>query len=225
MVMKNALIVFGLFAVLTALSATSANAQYGQYGQYGYGGGTPTKVLLIDKMVGKVGGAQTKGGITDIQYIDNLSESDAHYHAEDQVPFKIKVKNASSMRLTNVNVVDVLPAYVEPLEGPGDYNASARTITFNAGDLEPGQEKIFYIKLKVLPSNQLPADKGIFCLVNRSRASAENLSNEDTAQFCVEKQVVGVTQVPSTGPEMAIPLLFGEFTLLGAGLFLTKKAA
>jgi uncharacterized repeat protein (TIGR01451 family) len=218
---------FLVFIVATFFFATTANAQYGgygQYGQYGYGGATPTQKILIDKMVGKA--TQTsKGGIVTYDYVDNLSTTDVRFKPGNQVAFKITVKNTSSEALSAVQVKDTLPSYASAVEGPGDYNAQTGVVTFNAGDFAPGEEKTYYMKLQLSSQDKMPADKGLFCLINKAEATSGNAHDDDTAQFCVEKEVIGAQQVPNAGPEMGILLLGGELMALGAGLFLRKKIA
>jgi len=198
------------------------NAQYGcDYGQYG-NGCTPSQSITINKLVGRV--YTTKGGITEYEYVGNLSSSDPRFAPEQIVMFQIKVKNTSNIKLTNVTVKDYIPSYLEPIEGPGTYDVSTRIITFSAGDFDPNQEKVYYIKMKVLAQDKLPADKGLFCEINKAQAYNDNVSDEDTAQFCIEKQVVGVVRTPSAGPDMGLGLGILEMLGLGAGFLIRKKS-
>lgn len=191
-------------------------AQYGQYGQP-----TPSYSIVIDKMVGKP--YQTKGGITNLEYVDNLTPSDPRFAPNQEIYFKIKVKNTSTSDITNVTVKDYVPLYLTPIEGPGTWDQNTRIISWNAGDFQVDEEKVYYIKMKINPQNQLPADKGLFCLVNKVEALSDEAVDDDTAQFCIEKQVTGVKKVPSAGPEMGILLLSTQFALLGTGIILKKK--
>ncbi len=215
-----------LLANLVALASIfyflSSNiyAQYGQYGQYG--GPGPSLFILIDKMVGKP--TATKGGFTDLDYVDNLSPSDPRFSPNQEVFFRLKVKNTSNVTLNGITVKDYLPTYIEPVEGQGTYDSNSRTITISAGDFAADEEKVFYIKTKFVGQNQLPADKGLICVVNKAQAYNNNVSDDDTAQFCVEKQVQGVVKVPAAGPEMGAVLLAGEGLILGFGLLLKKKS-
>jgi uncharacterized repeat protein (TIGR01451 family) len=211
-------------AFVTLFSASNVAAQYGQYGQYGYGGAAPSQMILIDKMVGKPV-TQTKGGTTAYEYVDNLSTNDTRFKPGQEVAFKLVVKNTSSVKLTQVQVKDVLPPYVEAIEGPGEYNTQTKTISLNAGDLNPGEEKTYYLKVKLIAQNAMPADKGLFCLLNTAEAVSGQAKDDDTAQFCVEKEVTGAPQVPAAGPAMGLPLLFGQASLLGLGIYLKRRLA
>lgn len=219
---KKFLNLFGILLVVTTIYFLLATNSYAQYGQYG--GPGPSLSILIDKMVGKPIDT-TKGGSTDVEYVDNLSPSDPRFAPGQVVFFRLKVKNTSNTTLTNVTVKDVVPSYLEPVEGPGTYDASTRTITFAVGDFTADQEKVYILKMRVLAQDQLPADKGLFCLVNKAQAYDGGVSDEDTAQLCVEKQVLGVAKVPSAGPEMGLLLISGELLTLGFGVYLKKRFA
>jgi hypothetical protein len=70
-------------------------------------------------------------------------------------------------------------------------------------------------------------DKGYACMVNVVNATANrDISADDAAQFCVERELkvykpVPVKETPPTGPEaIALPILMG---MGGAGMFLRRK--
>lgn len=223
---RLASLLLGAFSLLTVF-ASPVKAQYGCPGQYGqYGSCPPSQAILVDKFVGKTV-VTSKGGLTDIEYVDNLSSSDPRFKPGNQVAFKVKVKNTSNTTLSNVTVKDFVPAYLEPIEGPGSYDSASRTITFNAGDFAVNEEKVYYLKMQFASQGNLPPEQGLICVVNKVNASTNGISDEDAAQVCVEKQVTGVTpgvtQVPQAGPEMGALLLTGQFLALGAGIFLKRK--
>lgn len=191
-----------------------------QYGPYGPGG-APS--ILIDKMVGKPTG-QTKGGLSSLEYVDNLSVTDYKFKPGQEIYFQLKVKNTSSQNLNNVVVKDYVPSYIEPIEGPGSFDEGSRTITINVGSFSVDEEKVYVMKMKILSQDKLPADKGLFCLVNKADASTNGTYDDDTSQFCLEKEVIAAAKVPSAGPELGMLLLVGELTALGLGVMLRKMA-
>lgn len=203
---------FGAFVFLTVLFLILSSNTYANYGQYG--GETPSYGILIDKMVAKPD--------TD-QYVDNLSVSDPRFSPSQDVWFKVRVKNTSNKNLTNVEVRDYIPSHLEPLEGPGTWNSDTRIITWNAGDFNVDEEKTYFLKMRVLSANNLPADKGLFCVVNRADARNENTYDDDTSQLCIEKKVQGVTTVPSAGPELGLGLVAVEILGLSTGIYLKRK--
>lgn len=204
------ILAFALFVSCFLFPVSSVKANYGQYGQP-----SPSYQILIDKMVAKPD--------TD-QYVDNLSVSDPRFAPNQDIWFQIKVKNTSNQNLTNVEVRDYVPSYLEPLEGPGTWDSNMRIISWNAGDFAVDEEKVYFLKMRVYSTENLPSDKGLFCLVNKSDARNENTYDEDTAQFCIEKEVVGVSKVPSAGPEFGLLLLAGNILGLGLGLKLKKTS-
>ncbi|MBI4226071.1 hypothetical protein HY612_03060 [Candidatus Roizmanbacteria bacterium] len=213
------LVAFILITTSYLLLSTAVFAQYGQYGPYG--GEEPSVSIMVDKMVGKP--VLTKGGFVDQDYVDNLSPSDPRFAPEQEIFFKIKVKNTSDLKIKNVIVKDFLPDFVDFKEGTGEFDKATRTLTIDdAGDFEVDEEKLFFIKVKVVEQDELPADQGIVCVVNKAQAFDGGVSDEDTAQFCVEKEVLGVTAVPSAGPEMGALLLSGELLALSTGMLFKR---
>lgn len=206
-----------LTLVIALFIASPVSAQYGQYGQP-----APVESILIDKQVSKPV-TQTKGGTLQYEYVDNLTPSDVRFQPGQYIYFKLRVKNTSSVTLNNVMVTDKVPWYLDPIEGPGTYDANSRVISFNAGTFNPSEEKTFYFKMQWFSQDKLPADRGLMCVSNYARAYTNNTSDDDTAQACVEKQVVGVKQAPKAGPEMNILMLMGELSMLGLGFKLRKK--
>jgi len=221
--MKKILIATILMFV-TILNTSVVMAGSSQYGQYD--GGTPNYSIIVDKMV--MTGNQTKGDQE--VYVDNLSPSDPRFAPGAQVIFQVKVKNTSDVSLYNIQVKDILPEWVDAVEGPGDYDGSTRTISWTYPELKSGEGKLEKITVQIKPQDQLPADQGLMCMNNKATAKADNAYDEDTSQFCLEKQVTMTTkggQPIKTTPDAGAPLLaFGALNMLGlgAGIWLKKRA-
>jgi len=211
------LLAFFIFVLSLVFCATSVSAQYGQYGP------PPSSLnIFINKLVGIPAPSNTD--TNNINFVDNLSSSDPRFSAGQDVFFKLIVKNTSSATLTSVTVTDIVPSFIEPIEGPGSFDTTSRVITINAGDFGVNEEKDYILKMRVDNQNQLPTDKGLFCLINTAQASGNGVSDQDTAQLCIEKQVTSVSNVPTAGPEMGVLLLSLEGIAIGAGIILKKKA-
>ncbi len=201
------------FLALTVLAVfLSINKVQAQYGQYG--APSPSKSVLIDKLVNKPGTGE---------FVDNLSASDPRFAPHQDVFFKLIVKNTSDIELQDVEVKEFVPDFLEPLEHPGTFDSSSRTITFNAGDFGVDEEKVYVLKMRVLTQDKLPSDRGIMCLLNRAEAKAEGVFDEDVSQFCIEKQVLGVSEVPAAGPGAGLALLALNGLAFVTGFKLRKK--
>lgn len=206
--MKKLIGIFAtIFSLVILMSKPALAQQYGQYGQYGQP--APSQQILVEKLVSAPG--STKGG--QVNFVDNLSPSDARFVPGDTILFKLKVKNTSDTKLTNVVVEDFLPSSIDLTEG---------SASIKVGDLAAGEEKEFTLKARAKDQAKLPADRGLICEVNRVRATSNGVSDEDTAQFCIEKQVTPVKQVPQAGPEAGVILLGFNLLSLGTGLALSK---
>lgn len=206
--MKKFLAIFVFLTTIYLLISSNCLAEYSQYG-----GTTYSYSILIDKMVAKPN--------TD-QYVDNLSPSDPRFSPGQDVWFRLKVKNTSNRTLSNVKVRDYVPSYLNPIQGPGNWDSGSRIVSFDAGDFGVDEEKTYYLKMQVYGQNDLPADKGLFCLINKADARNDNAYDDDSSQACIEKTVAGVKKVPSAGPEMGILLLSGEIIALSVGIILKK---
>jgi len=205
--MKKLFLIF----LATFIFAARVSADAGQYGQYGqYEPSTPSGSMSIDKTVSH--GEQTKGGIT--QYVDNYIAEDPRFTAGQKVYFQIKVKNTSNVTLKNIQLQDILPAYLDPSEGPGNYNPDSKTISWSYPELKAGEGKIENVVGIVVDQSRMPADKGLFCVSNKSTVKADNVYDEDSAQFCIEKQVVGAKAVPQAGPEYGLLLTTLSFAYI-----------
>ncbi len=215
--MKN-LIVLGLTTVLFLLASGQVSA--GQYGPYE--GKKPSPDITVDKKVGLPQSA-TKGGQPTYIYVDNLTASDRRFSPQEYVFFEVKVSNTSKVRLDNVVIRDFAPQYVELYENPGTFDA--KDIVINVGTLQSGEEKVFILKGRIKAQGLLPADKGVICTVNKVRASNDKVADEDTAQFCIERNVPSVnppTSIPKAGAEHGILIMISAASSALAGFKLRK---
>ena len=207
------LIIFSLFVFGLLLSVSTVKADcVGQYGQYGQPCNSYS--IVVDKMVAKPGTSD---------YVDNLSVSDPRYKPSEYVMFKVTIKNTSTTTFGGMTAKDYVPSYLTPVEGPGTFDSNTRIISWDAGAFAVDEQKTYYFKMQVNAQANLPSDQGLFCVVNKAYASSNTISDEDSSQLCIEKQVLGVATVPSAGPELGFFLLSGEMLALGTGLLINRK--
>jgi uncharacterized repeat protein (TIGR01451 family) len=195
-----------------------------------YGGGEtcpPSFNFSIEKLVQTPG----KGGGS---FVNNLSINDAKYAPAQTVSFQIVVKNTGSEKIPSLTVTDTFPQFISFVSGPGSFDTNSKTLTFVVNNLESGKSQTFTVVGKVADSNMLPSDQGIVCLVNQATGTDSNGgSNSSSAQFCVEKTVLGtstpkvfgapkISKTPATGAEMfsLLALIPGGL----GGLILRKKS-
>ena len=81
---------------------------------------------------------------------------------------------------------------------------------------------MYIVKGRVVRQDQLPADQGVVCVTNKAQAASGSVTDDDTAQFCIEKSVTttkgGVpAQVPKAGAAdgMLITVMAGAMAYLG----------
>ncbi|MBI5123249.1 hypothetical protein HZA75_05320 [Candidatus Roizmanbacteria bacterium] len=170
--------------------------------------------IIVDKMVQKPGTAD---------YVDNLSLADPRYKPSQYVMFRVTIKNTSTTTFGGMTAKDFVPDYLTPIEGPGTFDSVNRVITFDAGSFAVDEQKTYYFKMQINSQANLPSDKGLFCLVNKAQAWSNTVTDDDSSQFCIEKQVTAPPKVPSAGPELGLILLSGEILALATGVFVNYK--
>jgi len=206
---KFNLVVFLLsFAILNIILSQPTFASIRCETQYG-GGQVCIKTgeLQINK---KVWDPQSK------TFIDNLGITSYKFTADEEVIFQIEIKNVGDEAFDKVSVQDTLPNYLE---------LSSGELSFEIDNLEPGESEIREIKAKVVSIDKLPSNKTLVCNVNTAEAWTDDEKDKDTAQICIEKRILGIIQLPSTGPKgwLAIFLLSLTSGLLGIYFLISRK--
>lgn len=223
--MQNILILI-IISLFLGYFATTVNAA----GQYGcptqYGGECPSQEILINKTV-----RDPKTG----SFVEIIGTNDNKFSPNQNVIFKIIVKNIGNDTLERFLVHDIFPEFISFEKGPGKFDNNAKTLYFEVRNLMPNEIREYIIEGKIAPESKLPADQGITCVVNQAQAKLNGKITIDNTQLCIEKKVLGETKgglkifpqpqtvtTPTTGPEILalIGLLPGAVT----GLILRKKA-
>jgi len=152
-------------------------------------------------------------------FVENLSSGDSTFSPGSEVLFQLTIKNVSGETFNPVNVKDVLPSYLTFVSGPGTFDQASRTLTFSLENLIAGETRNVQILTKVLPTTV-----SFVCVNNYAdvRAEAVGRFNSDTAQFCIQTNVLGATTLPVAGFNDYLLLL--PFAGVGAtGIALLKK--
>jgi len=128
------------------------------------------------------------------------------------IRFKIKVTNVGDETFNKVYVEDYLPDYLV-LES-GD-------LSYEIENLEPGETDVKEFEARVVSSEEFP-DNTTICEDNRAKTWSGDESDENTAEVCLREKVLGVEELPPTGPENWFIIL--SFSLLAGlvGVFLRK---
>lgn len=227
--MKNTSKVIIATLAFVALSGAPAFAD-----SYGYYGSTPvTSCLAIDKMVSKPDSKNL------MDFIDNVTVRDAKYKPGQTLMERAKIKNVSNKIVPNVYIKSVMPQYIKYISGPVTFNKDNTEFTINVGDLQPQEEKIFYITFTAKTEDELP-NKSLVVFTNTIRAQGDICDAvEDSAQMIIERQILGTTtkggqpiealkevkKYPNAGPEYGVALLALQGALFGAGYIIKKHTA
>lgn len=207
-----------------------------------YGGGqtcVQSDPIVIDK---KVGLPNTKGGLA-TQFVDNLGPTDTKFAPGQVITFQLQITNTGNTTLAKVLVEDILPREVRDIAGPGSINE--KVIKFDVLNLNPNETRTVTISGVIVSAQELPAEQSIICTINQAKATENNQTSMDNAQFCIQKVAVGgpvqptpqspttkgglkvfpppqVPVTPPTGPEALA--LVGLIPTGILGNFLRKKA-
>jgi len=180
---------------------------------------SPSQVKAVeygDEPSGEIELNKTVRRPSDGNFVDNLSSTDYLFSPGEEIIFKIWIKNYGDEKFDRIEINDFLPNYVELVSGQTEIDFS---------DLNAGDTREYEIKVKVVDADRLPAESGLFCLVNKAEVIADTRKDEDTAQVCIGAeeagQVLGVADMPATGAD----LLFGLVPLVLVGIvgFLKRK--
>lgn len=179
---------------------------WGQYVPPPYGEVAPSGQILIDKKI--------KDPVSE-NYVDNLGVNDYRFAPGEEVVFKIFVQNAGTITFEKVTTKDTLPPYVELVSGSTEIEYQ---------NLKPDEAREFEIQVKIVPADKLPNDKGLYCVINKVEVIADDQTDEDTTQLCLEKKVLGVAIQPEAGANILL-LSLGFLGISALGLILKKKFA
>lgn len=179
-----------------------------------YGANCPVGNLILDKKV-----RNPKTG----ELVDALSANSSNFLAGQEVNFRIEVKNTGSAEINNISVQDILPEFVDFISGPGNFDKGSRKLSWGIDKLSGGESKFFDIKVKVKSGKDLPS-MDISCVTNFAEAKKDNMVSQDTATFCIQTKVLGVTkELPKTGFGNTEKTLLISVLMLTASGYLLKR--
>lgn len=161
----------------------------------------------------------TKGGL-------QTTQNNPTFQPEDQVTFKIVIKNTGDATFDSVEVKDTFPSYLSFVSGPGSFDANSKVLTFTETNLKAQESRQEMVTGKIAGSNGLSMNQGTICMTNQAIATANGQTDQSNAQFCVQKRITvlpapKMVQTPPTGPEM-LPLM-GLIPAGLIGIFLRRK--
>lgn len=128
-------------------------------------------------------------------WADNLSVYDYRFAPGEEVVYLLTIENKGEVDFDEIKINDYLPDFLELSEGELEK-------VFN--DFEKGEVAEYEIKAKVVNTDQLPVDQGLFCLINKAEVIADDQGDEDTAQICVESKVLGASIQPEAGVNLLV---------------------
>lgn len=168
-----------------------------------YGGGKtckPSEKVIVDKKIIHPTGKMA---------VDNLGVNDPKFKAGQEIRFSIAVRNTGTTEVKNVELVDTMADFAIFDSGSVVFAEEDGEFFYTIPSLKAGETKVFEVISHVVAVEELPADEGIICDVNRAAIVVGDELSEDTAGFCIQKDVIitvtpGVS-VPGKGGQPVVP--------------------
>lgn len=205
----NKIIVSSILALtLFAAAAQNVSAQYA-------GEQPSTRTFLLDKKV-----LDPRSN----KFVDNLSVEQFKFLPNQDVWYRVEIKNNTNSELTNVIGKDVLPAGMQLVSGDGVYDPATNTLTVTIDKIAPNSSRFWDIKARFI-TGKGGQIAGTACVNNYAEARKDGEMMSDYANVCVTDKVLGeVSELPRTGPAATIALIGAMVTsAIGGFLMLRKK--
>ena len=202
-------ILLAIFIFLAGFAVVKVNA-LADSGGYFYGGGAVLSEIMVDKQV-----KNYEKGI----FVDNLSAADIKFKPEQEVVFKVIVKNTGNKDLNSIKIRDAFPSYINFVSGPDNSNwdAGKREMTISLNGLKAGESVDFLITGRVFGREDLPEGKSIVCVSNFAEVRSGDTIDSDTSGLCIQNLEI----LPPTGPSSV--LLMVILAVGGLGILMVKK--
>jgi len=198
------LVVVGFFT-LRSVSAKECRSVYGGGEVCEYGD------ITIDKQIWNPNKSE---------YWDNIDASDYVFGPQQEITFRIRIKNISDVKQNHIALRDFMTDYLTFVRASDNANwlSDQKKAEWSIDNLEPGQTKTVEITFKTVVRDQIPSGKTQ--LVNRAEAQKDNGERKsDSSYFYIAKDksvtpaVLG-DKMPDTG--VSLPVLLGlEIVSLG----------
>lgn len=174
---------FSIGAIFLFLLPGNALAQTNPECPGVYGGACPPGQILVEKKV-----LNPKTG----EFVQILSGNDTTFAPNDEVKFRIEVKNAGSTTLSGVSVSDRLPGNVNFLSSSptGSFDQANNSVSWTI-NLVAGESRFFQIRVQVKPKNELNFD--IACMTNFVQVQKDALAGQSSVIFCIQSQALTST--------------------------------
>src|SRR3989344_1582009 len=172
--------------------------------------------LLVNK--------QVKNPTTGV-FVENLGTTDAVFSPGSDISYRLIIKNESGETFNPVSVKDTLPEFTTFIAGPGTYNKDTRELTFTLENLIAGETRTVEILARVMDKSAFRAGKSFFCVTNYVHISAPARpdGDDDSAQACIQTEILGAKTLPVAGfNDLALLLPFAGIGLSGIALLMKR---
>jgi hypothetical protein len=166
------------------------------------------------------------------EYWDNIAASSYTFAPNQEVKFRLRIKNIADVEVDGVRLEDDFARLVDYMVYIGADGESYpiefedNVLKFDFDDVAAGQEITVYFNAHFKAESELPV--GTTCITNKAKvySKEDDVSDSDYASFCVkadEGQIISEV-TPDTGFDLSTILALEAVALAGLGAFALTKA-
>ncbi len=150
-----------------------------------YGGGTNCATggtVIIDKTVENPNTQEFTNALLQDMYVFSPRET---------VTFRFTITNVSSGTVSNIHILDALPANLDYVKSDGSFNSGNRTVSMPENALSSKTSASFQLTTKV-NSQPIPGNQPVACIANIAQLQTtsffffNHIQSGDTAIFCLK---------------------------------------
>ncbi len=166
------------------------------------------------------------------EYWDNIAASSYTFAPEQEVKFRLRIKNVSDVKTNKVRLIDDFARLVDYMfylgadgkEYPVEFKDNE--LKFIIDTVDPDEEITVYFTARFKGKNELPA--GTTCITNKAKVYSrpDDVSDSDYASFCVKSDGAAIIteSTPDTGFDLSTVLILEAVALAGVGAFALGKS-
>ncbi|MFA6814586.1 MAG: hypothetical protein WCR60_03510 [Patescibacteria group bacterium] len=166
------------------------------------------------------------------EYWDNIAASSYTFAPEQEVKFRLRIKNTADVEVDGVRLKDDFARLIDYMvyigadgkEYPVEFKDNV--LKFDFDDVAADEEITVYFNAHFKGGSDLPV--GTTCITNKAEAYSreDDVSDSDYASFCVKTDEAKIIteKTPDTGFDLSSILALEAITLAGLGAFALTKA-
>lgn len=209
---KHIILIPFTILILLALFISFVSPYAAYADQYGEEEEQPQDIVIDKEVKDPITGA----------WVENLLAGDNTYSPTAEVHYQLIIHNSGERDFAEVKVTDTIPSQAKDARVADIHKSKTQeekfengVLTFKILDLKVDETETIEVISNLKDASAFDKSQDPQCdITNYAKAEADDEADEDKAKICVQfGEVLGVTTLPSAGPEDYLPLL--PFLLIG----------